>query len=77
MTAGKEGVEASYIAQLVEQGAWADGCSVLTCGASTGHFVRPIAFCDKPETAIALAAALSLVDERKLLDRAQNARGEA
>jgi hypothetical protein len=51
--------ETDLFRALLEQGVWADGCSLLTCGATTGHFVRPIAFCDCPETATALAATLA------------------
>ncbi len=50
---------AFYAGLLREQGVWADGCSVMTCGTTTGHFVRAIAFCDRPETARILAAAIS------------------
>lgn len=49
--------EACYGKMLGEQGVWAEGSSLFTCGATTGHFVRPIAFCDRPETARLLAQA--------------------
>ncbi len=67
----------SLARQLIEQGAWADGCSVLTCGATTGHFVKPIAFCDSPEVATILAAALSLTDEGRIVARIALARESA
>ena len=51
-------VTIAYGKMLSEQGIWADGCSVLTCGGTTGHFVGAIAFCDKPETAAVLADAM-------------------
>lgn len=55
----EEEVMFDLAAMLREQGVWADGCSLMTCGATTGHFVHPIAYCDSPETAQALAAAMA------------------
>ena len=44
---------------LIEQGVSADGCALVTCGPTTGHFFKPIAFCDSPETAHAIATLLT------------------
>lgn len=51
--------EAYYANMLREQGVWADRHMLCTCGPSTGHFVRAIAYCEDGPTARALAAAFS------------------
>jgi hypothetical protein len=43
------------VGTLTRQGVFAKGCSIFTCGPSTGHFVTPIAFCASPEMAAAIA----------------------
>lgn len=51
--------EAHFATLLREQGVWADGHKLCTCGTTTGHFVRAIAYCEDAVTARALAAAFS------------------
>lgn len=47
-----------YASMLREQKVWASGCSVLTCGSTTGHTVAPLAFCNGADTAAVLADAM-------------------
>ena len=41
-------------------GIQARGNAVEVCGPQTGHTVRAVAFCDSPETAVRIAAAIEL-----------------
>lgn len=50
--------EKHYIAALHRQRIEANGCTIEILGPMTGHFVKPIAFCDSPETARALVSAM-------------------
>lgn len=43
----------------------AHGSAVEVCGFLTGHVVRPIAFCDTPETAALIVEALRAAAPRK------------
>lgn len=59
---------------LIEQSVWADGHAIKTCGPTTGHFVRAIAYCENPETAEFFAACSRAVDYAALRSAAEAAR---
>jgi hypothetical protein len=52
-------VEVTLHQMLRAQGVWAVGCGLYTCGPTTGHFTRPIAFCDSEATARFLASGIT------------------